>query len=241
MIILRNLFIESATECRDPLIVIRKDHQPGFVLSRINAGSDDAELRVMPTDIEPWGRKVYFWSFYGTGFVEGVGYEDSRDYDALMRSRFGCAEGPVLVVARGGGEELVLVVSQPANTDLPFVRYDKFGPSIDAVDTVIPGFAKSARALANKAKRDLLGQINPISILAEQEKQIDLLSLLVIALAEKQPEDERPEWLPQFKAVIEQGSSLQFKGPARAIEDIAERKAHIRALQAQYFKIREAS
>jgi len=236
MIILRNQFIESVDECRHPLIVIRKD-QFGFVLSRINAGSD-AALRVVPTDIEPWGRKVYFWSFYGTGFVEGVGYEDSRDYDAMMRSRFGCPEGPVLVVARGGGDELALVVTQPAHTDLPFVQYDKFGPSIDAVDTVIPGFASSDRARANKAKRNLLAQVNPISILAEQEKQIDLLSLLVIALAEKQPEDELPEWLPQFKAVIEQGSSLQFKGPAKAIEDIAERKAAIRSLQEQYFKAR---
>lgn len=234
MIILRSKLIETPEEFDKPLIVV---HINGgdFVIERNNAGEGDS-LRLSIDDVQPWACKYFYWSFTGHGFIESEDFSESRDADSFMRSRYGCTEGPVLVVARGGSDELALVVTQPAHTDLPFVQYDKFGPSIDAVDTVIPGFASSDRARANKAKRDLLGQINPVSVLAEQEKQIDLLSMLVIALAEKQPEDERPEWLPQFKAVIEQGSSLQFKGPAKAIEDIAERKAHIRALQEQYFK-----
>lgn len=234
MIILRSLFVERVDDFSNPLVNIRAESN-GLKIDRRNSGSGRSIL-ISVNDLQPWECKYIYWSFMGHGFMECVAFADSRDADAFMRTRYGCHEGPVLVVARGGGEELALVVTQPAHTDLPFVQYDKFGPSIDAVDTVIPGFASSDRARANKAKRDLLAQVNPISILAEQEKQIDLLSLLVIALAEKQPEDERPEWLPQFKAVIEQGSSLQFKGPVNAIEDIAERKAAIRGLQEQYFK-----
>lgn len=238
MIILKTSFIENHKDFKDPLTVIEQAPS-GYTVTRRNAGAGDS-LALRASDIEPWGMKFYYWSFTGHGFVECVGIDDSRDADAFMRSRYGCAEGPVLAVARGGVDELALVLLQPVFTSCPWTRHQGFGSSIDAVDQVVPGFASSARAVAALAKRDLLGQVSPINMLAEQEKQIDLLSMLVVELAEKQPENERPDWLPAFKAMLEQHSSVQFKGAAGALSDVAGRKAAMRDLQRAYFAKREA-
>lgn len=238
MIIFKTRFVEKHEEFKDPLTII-EEAPGGYVVTRRNAGAGEP-LGLHASDIIPWGMKFYYWSFTGHGFVECVGIEDSRDADAFMRSRYGCTEGPVLAVARGGADELALVMFKPSHTGLQWERHQGFGSSIDAVDQVVPGFASSARAVAALAKRDLLGQVSPINMLAEQEKQIDLLSMLVVELAEKQPKNEQPDWLPAFKAMLEQHSSVQFKGAAGALADVAARKAGMRDLQRAYFAKREA-
>lgn len=238
MIILKTRFVESPKQFVDPLLVITPGNS-GYLLSRLNAGAG-SPLELRASDIEPWGRKVYYWSQYGDGFLEATGYEDSRDYDAFMQARFGCTEGPVFVAARGGANELVIVAVKPTHTKLEYKHHHGRGPTIDAVDSVIDGYSTSSRAVANKAKRDLLERISPINMLAEQEKQIDLLSMLVVELAEKQSESDRPDWLPAFKAMLEQHSSVQFKGAAGALSDVAGRKAAMRDLQRAYFAKREA-
>lgn len=236
MIVLKTSFVESAEGYEDPLLVIAAADD-GYRVSRLNMG-DGPDLVVRATDIEPWGRKVYYWSAYGNGFLAGTDYEESRDYDAFMRARFGCVEGPVFVAARGGADELVIVATAATHTDLPYEHHHGYGPSILAVEQAIPGFMESQRAKQNKAKRDLLERISPIAMLAEQEKQIDLLSLLVLELAEKQPVEERPAWLAEFKAIVEQHSSTQFKGVSGALADVGERKARMRELQRAYFEQR---
>lgn len=236
MIVLKANFVPEPSEFTGPLIVIEAA-EDGYKITRINSAAGPA-LNIKVTDVEPWGRVLYYWSAYGDGFVAASNYENSRDYDAFMRSRFGCPEGPVLVAARGGSGELALVVTAPMHTALPYQAHG-YGPSAYAVDTVIPGYSQSARAKSNKAKRDLLEQISPLDLLAEQEKQVDLLSMLVIDLAEKQPQSERPDWLPGFKAAVAQHSAVQFKGPQGAIADIVERKARMRELQRAYFTERD--
>ena len=234
MIILRSQFIEKTEGYQAPLVSIHAD-DVDLIVKRLNAG-DGAALRLSAADFQPWQYKYFYWSFTKGGFLQADDFANSRDGDAFMRSHRGCHEGPILTVARGEANELFVVVSQPTHTDLPFTVYEKFGSSTSILGDVIPGFLDGPFMRSVIAKNDLIEQVNPMSMLAEQEKQIDLLSMLVISLAEKQPEDERPDWLSRFKTIIERESSLQFKGPAKAIEDIGERKAHIRSLQEQYFK-----
>jgi hypothetical protein len=236
MIVLKNSHVAEDVEFPGPLLVI-ESAAGGYTVSRLQMGSGPS-LTITASDIEPWGRRVYYWSAYGDGFIQGADYEESRDYDSFMRSRFGCVEGPVLVAARGGAGELALVSVVPTRTSLPAIRHEVHGPSIEAVERVIPGYINSARARTNKAKRDLLEKLSPVSIMAEQEKQIDLLSTLVIGLVEQRPESERPEWFGAFKQMIEQQSSAQFKGAAGALTDITERKQRLRDLQRAYFSQR---
>jgi hypothetical protein len=220
---------------QEPALIVAPDGG-GYRLTRLNFGPA-ASVTITVGDVAPWGREVYYWSVYGDGFIKASNYEDSRDYDAFMRSRFGCSEGPVFVAARGGADELAVVTFVPTFTELPYTVHG-YGPAIGAVELVIPGYLNSQRAKANKAKRDLLEKVNPVAMLSEMEKQIDLLSALVVDLAEKQPEAERPAWLPQFKAVLAQNSAVQFKGPDAALADIAERKQNMRDLQRLYFEER---
>ena len=234
MIILRSNFIEKADEYQAPLIIIHKD-DANLIVERLNAG-DGTALSLSADDFHSWQYKCFYWSFTKGGFLEADDFANSRDGDAFMRSHRGCPEGPILTVARGETDELFAVVSQPTHTDLPFTIRNGFGSSTSILGEVIPGFVDGPFMRSVIAKNDLIERVNPMSMLAEQEKQIDLLSLLVISLAEKQPEEERPDWLPQFKTMLEETSSLQFKGPDKAIEGIADRKAHIRSLQEQYYK-----
>ncbi len=237
MLILKTMLVDDVQDFENPLTIVEAS-LGGYMATRRNAGAGEP-LALRASDIEPWGMKVYYWSFTGSGFVEAVDFDDSRDTDAFMRARFGCTEGPVLAAARGGSDELAIVLFKPVHTALEWKRQEGYGSSIDAFDQVIPGFASSARTAAVLAKRDLLRQVSPINMLAEQEKHIDLLSFLVVELAEKQPEDERPEWLPAFKAMLDEHSSLQFKGVAGALTDVTNRKASMRELQRSYFAKRE--
>ncbi len=232
MIVLKAQFVPNADDYTDPLLVVEKI-EDGYRLSRRNKGIGPS-LEITASDIDPWGRNLYFWSVYGDGFVKATDYENSRDYDAFMRVRYGCPEGPIIVAARGGSNELAIVSTVPTHTGQPYLTHG-YGPSIDAVELAIPGYKATPRARANKAKRELLEQVNPINMLAEQEKQIDLLSLLVLELAEKQPESEQPGWLPAFREMVEQHASTQFKGAASALNDVAARKAQMREIQRAYF------
>lgn len=234
MIVLKTNFVESMDSTTSPILVISAGATGGYQISRLNMG-EGPPVNINADTVDPWGRKVYYWSAYGDGFIEAKDYEESRDYDAFMRSRFGCVEGPVFVVGRGAGQDFVVVPVVPTYTDLPFENQIGYGPTISAIEQAIPGYSESQRAKQNKAKRDLLEQISPVAMLAEQEKQIDLLSLLVLELAEKQPAQEQPAWLADFKAIVEQHSSTQFKGVSGALADVGERKARMRELQRAYF------
>ena len=237
MIILKTGFIDNVDEFTDPLVFIEQAPD-GYQITRRNAGAGEP-LTLRASDLPPWGMKLYYWSFTGHGFMEGVGFEDNRDADSFMRSRFGCNEGPVLSVARGLGDELALILFKPTHTDLAWTRQQGFGSSIEAFDQALPGFSCSPQAVTNLAKRDLLRQVGPINMLAEQEKQIDLLSMLVVDLAQKQPLEQQPHWLAAFKAMLEQHNSVQFKGVASALADVEQRKARMRDLQRAYFAQRD--
>lgn len=86
-----------------------------------------------------------------------------------------------------------------------------------------------------KAKRPLLARVNTIDTVAELEKQVDMLSAMVIALMDKQPAADQPAWFATFKQMIAASSSLQFKTIDECLADVNGIKSGIRALQTVYF------
>ena len=90
-------------------------------------------------------------------------------------------------------------------------------------------------SVKNKAKRRLLSQIKAEDSLAALEKQVDLLSQLVIAMAQSLPSDQRPTWLDSFQANLSQDTSTQFMGEVASVSDIHDHKTRMRTLQAAYF------
>jgi len=87
----------------------------------------------------------------------------------------------------------------------------------------------------NKAKRRLLSQIKAEDSLAALEKQVDLLSQLVIAMAQSLPSDQRPTWLDSFQVNLSQDTSTQFMGEVVSVADIHAHKTRMRTLQSAYF------
>ena len=87
----------------------------------------------------------------------------------------------------------------------------------------------------NKAKRRLLSQIKAEDSLAALEKQVDLLSQLVMAMAQSLPSDQRPTWLDSFQTNLSQDTSTQFMGEVVSVADIHAHKTRMRTLQSAYF------
>lgn len=237
MIVIKSGTISQEAESTTPYLEVTGGGG-SYTVTRHNDGQGPS-ITVSVSDIAPWDRKLYYWSYYGDGFVSPVNYEDSRDEQAFMQSRFGVRDVS-FVAARGGNDELVIVTRSPTKTSLTYSQYSQHGPVIEAIDSAIPGYKTSQRARANKAKRDLLAMVNPMDMLAEQEKQLDLVSMLVVDLAERLPEADRPIWLASFKSMLQQQNSTQYKGSAGCISDILERKTFIRGLQSAYFAERDA-
>lgn len=90
-------------------------------------------------------------------------------------------------------------------------------------------------SVKNKAKRRLLSQVKAEDSLAALEKQVDLLSQLVVAMAQSLPSDQRPTWLDSFQANLSQDTSTQFMGEVASVSDIHDHKTRMRTLQAAYF------
>ena len=90
-------------------------------------------------------------------------------------------------------------------------------------------------SVKNKAKRRLLSQVKAEDSLAALEKQVDLLSQLVIAMAQSLPSDQRPTWLNSFQVNLSQDTSTQFMGEVVSVADIQAHKTRMRTLQSAYF------
>jgi len=90
-------------------------------------------------------------------------------------------------------------------------------------------------SVKNKAKRRLLSQVKAEDSLAALEKQVDLLSQLVITMAQSLPSDQRPTWLDSFQVNLSQDTSTQFMGEVVSVADIHAHKTRMRTLQSAYF------
>ncbi len=222
-----------------PLFVIRETENC-FVIERVGTGRDIPAQEIKKESIPEDGRVVYFWSHYGFGLVPALDYDDSRDSGAFYTSKYGCPEGAVLTIARRGAT-CVLVITSLCHAESDFVIRQVPGPSIELVDEFIPGFSTAARAKKSRAKMELVRQINPLDSLTAIEKQVDLLTMLVLSLARKQPTAEQPAWLDELETVFSATSSVQEGSLEKAVESMGEYKAHIRALQEEYFHNRSTT
>ena len=170
------------------------------------------------------------------GIIPQSLYVDSRDWASVMRHNdfyrmFGAIYFGQTV------DEAVLIISSGSFIEkgVDFLRQD-YAPYAAAAATVCPSAAAVRKR--NAAKIELIGKINPLDSLAAMEKQLDLLTMLVLTLATKQPSNEQPEWLPALTTIFDQTTSVDEASIEAAIKSLGSYKAHIRELQETYFKNR---
>lgn len=234
MIVLKTPGSASKENTTAPLFVIRETDSY-FEISRVGTGADVPMQKVSKDSIPEDGRVVYFWSHYGFGLVPALDYDDARDSAAFYSTKYGCPEGAVMTIARRGST-CVLVATAYCHAESDFVIRQVPGPSIELVDEFIPGFSATARAKKSRAKMELVRHLNPLDSLAALEKQVDLLTMLVLSLARKQPAAEQPAWLDELETVFNDTSSVQEDALEKAVASMGEYKSHIRALQDVYFR-----
>ena len=185
-----------------------------------------------------------------------VGYLGLEDHIELVwdSERFSARDAASSVADRKGVTDLTRYLFLVAfdGEDIFFItRHQIVAPPEDASHTPIvrdglefmrprqwlasQSSALGSLSVKNKAKRRLLSQIKAEDSLAALEKQVDLLSQLVVAMAQSLPSDQRPTWVDSFQANLSKDTSTQFMGEVASVSDIHDHKTRMRTLQAAYF------
>jgi hypothetical protein len=234
MIIAKGACSTQRDETTYPMFIIREDTEK-FIVKRVNTGHDIGSQEIIKSDIPDSGRLVFFWSHYGLGLIPAPDYDDSREVNAFYMHKYGCQEGAPITVARSG-DISVLICTAFCYAETDFVVRQIPGPSIDLVDEFIPGFSKAPGASKIRAKMELMRSVNLLDSIAALEKQIDLLTALVLELAIAQPENEQPKLISKISDLVNGPTSVSDFD--KTLSDVITYKSRIRALQAQYFKDR---
>ena len=213
----------------------------GCVLSMFNAGGNGEQLLVKTEDFPEESRTPIFWSRSGSGFILRPDAPRWRDLESYLAYNFGCRDGAVGVICKVDGELYLIFVVPILLVGLESIAAAGNESSIESLDKIIPGYTKRQNIMADRAKTDLLSEINPVDVLSDLEKQVDLLTSLVLTLADSVPKANLPEWVGSFKAMHTANSSLQFSGEQSAIAATFATKAKLRKAQARYFETRKST
>lgn len=184
---------------------------------------------------KPWAIGSIYYSAYGEfHYVDDLA--ENRDKDAFMRSQYACREGVLIEVGWGATPADCAVVSfvETLYEGTDALSIDRVDRTAGLVNDVIPGFAAQRLSYAN-ARRELLKRISPLDSIGELEKQVDLLTGLVLQLMrQKSAKAGAPAWLAEFEKAIEQTSSVKGMTPEESIAAIKATKGNLREALASY-------
>ena len=93
----------------------------------------------------------------------------------------------------------------------------------------------------NVNKIALLRKLNPLDSLAALEKQVDLLSALVVQLAALVPGHEAIELVEQLQHIIDEASANAGKTDEQIVAGVMSFKTALRQAQADYFAARDGA
>jgi len=234
-ILIQGRFVGNRDVFTDPYLLVEQAKGGILTLTRKNTAYVEKPLVVVPAEyFEPWSIHVVYW---GAGeFRYVTDYAEVRDKDAFMRQHYGCREGIIAEVAWGATpSQCVVMTFSPAFYEGKYQRIDRADRSANYVEELIPGFA-ARRLQYTNARREMFSGVNMSDSLADLEKQVDLLTQVVVTLAQKHlDDDERPKWFDQFVSIFNLNDSTKFKTPEENIEAIGETKSNLRQAQQVYF------
>lgn len=227
-----HIISKAATEVAQNLPALEITQSDGGVvqLRCLNQGFDDKVFEIDPNQhFKVWGgANIYFGDF-----VYADDIHENREKDAFIRTQYVCA-GAVATLGWGATKDDVAIVSFiPVKSELEVHVEEPTVRSIVCIDKHLPNFAKNRLRYVN-ARRRALEATSPIDAIADLEKQVDLLSILVFKLIETSS-GLIPNWYEDFKTVVEANSSSAFKTFAATIDDIELTKSQIRQIQVRYF------
>jgi len=211
----------------------------GCVLSMINANGNGEKYTVNADDFSDESRTTIFWSRSGRGFIlrsDTIRWRDLENYLAYFD---GCRDGAIGVICKVDGEIYLLSTMPLLLVGLDYIAAAGNESSIESLNKIVPGYVDRPNVKIERAKSDLMREINPVDILSDLEKQVDLLTSLVLVLADSVPKANLPGWVGSFKTMHTANSSLQFSGEQAGIAATFATKAKLRQAQSRYFETRK--
>ena len=171
------------------------------------------------------------------GIVSQREYVDSRDGLTIL-AQHGLTDGLGWFYFGDSSGEACLCITKAMMAQCPFDVVQPGKPR-----DVLPGIFPSSDKLGtrNLAKIELLRKINPLDSLASLEKQVDLLSALVIQLAGLVPGHEAIGLVVQVQHIIDDASANAGKTDEQTVASVMSFKTSLRQAQADYFATRDGA
>ena len=171
------------------------------------------------------------------GTVSQREYVDSRDGLTIL-AQHGLTDGLGWFYFGESSGEACLCITKALMAQCPFDIVEPGKPR-DVLPNIFPGSDKLGTR--NLAKIELLRKINPLDSLASLEKQVDLLSVLVIQLAGLVPGHEVIGLVEQVQHIIDEASANAGKTDEQTVTSVMSFKTALRQAQADYFATRDGA
>lgn len=163
-------------------------------------------------------------------FVQYPNTYNSRDTRAFYENYYQIATDFSIIIAKHGDDIVILVYGVIGENSTEYEIISSSGNWLDILQKHLPAYAEAYRKKKD-AKVELMRQVSPLDSISYLEKQVDLLSALVLSLAKK----EEPDWLSNFNAMHDATTSVDLSVAVEHISKLQIEKQRIREIQMQYF------
>lgn len=234
----RNYTLAEAEKVVDTTFVRIQKSLTGLDISVKNAGGNGSVLSIAEDSYPENTMTHVFWSTAAQGFIQRQDATRWRDMQSHLWFNDGARYGIALVITRFQGETYIDISGLPTCIDEGVDKvFDVIGRSpIRAIANINAAIEDAPFIKDIRARAEMMRDINPIDILSDLEKQIDILTVLVIKLASGEP---MPDWFKTFADHHPNITSNQFKGDAWVVHDIIGTKQKLRELQKKFFQDRK--
>lgn len=187
------------------------------------------------------GGAVVHWSkVYGFVLSDADSLINDKELDAYLAYARNVEKNVAAIVMNEAGTEAAAVFYAPISYDGDAILSDKSCSTAEAVEAVFPGSLERRMRFRN-AKVELLRKVGAHDSLSALEKQVDLLTSLVVQLAQLVPAESRLTLASKLDQLLMGTGSNQGKDDDEVIEKVAQFKGLMRSCQSEYFARRDGA
>lgn len=235
----RGKLLESDSAVSDGFFSVEVVDESTCILSYTGFGGEVKSIDLSINDLGAYESMTIHYS-PTHGFLPVKNSVNSRDTDAFYSYYYNCKEGISACFARGGSSDTALTLYGSTKAgNWVNESFDMPMSNTALLDKFLPGFASNF-GRRRDAKVKLMSSISPLDSLSSLEKQVDLLTSLVVQLAALIPGSDALSLVSKIKGVVDQAGSNENKTDDEAVDSITTFKKSLRQAQEVYFTQRQA-